>query len=752
MKKFGDRARLAMLLATVASPMAFAAPALAQDASATTANSDEEIVVTARRTEEQLQDVPGAVSAFNQNRLDQLGVTNPVGLQGLVPNMNIVEGRGSSNATNIFIRGIGQPDALQTFDPAVGFYVDGVYYSRIRGTEMELFDLNRVEVLRGPQGTLYGKNTIGGAMQLITTQPTQDPHYSLQAMTGTYGLLEGRVGISGPITDHIAAGVNFFGVSRDGYVTNPNTGEDYNDRNAWGGRFQTVWDVSPSFTVSGSIDYQEEHNHLTMGQATNTITTILGVPLVVVPSPVPEFDFHATPTPGLPNQSDLTHYGYALHADWNVNDNLTLRSITAYRNLRYADYVDIDATQVETGDVFVHVWQDQLSQEFQANWNSEHWNTVGGVFYMDEVVSSHQEAFADDFLGAAFGNPTFLRTIDDDLNTISLAGYVNSTYRVTDRFNITGGVRYTDERKDYNRTTSTFSSNPLFTANPAAGSPMDDTHTWHNWSGLISADYHLSDNMMVYGRVSQGFKSGGFNGRANNAGEDAPYDPETVTSYEAGAKTSWLDNRLIANLSVFYNDYRDFQARVSGITNDIPPIISLTVLNAGKLTIPGAELELHYNPINPLHLDAEIGYLDAAYDEFNDARFTGFGGSRAFQTPAFAPRWTARVGGSYRFELPLGSLTVAADANYRTRMALAVDNTPVNSAAQLPGMFQDAYWLYNASLTWDVNDRFSIAVQGRNLGDEVYRTDAQEFSSVGQIRTAYYGAPSTVNLVVTAKY
>lgn len=759
MKRF-DPARYALLFASVcAAPFALATPAAAQDG----AQIDDEVVVTARRTEESLQEVPASVSAFNEAQLERLGANEATGLQGAVPNLNVVQGRGSSNATNIFIRGIGQPDALQTFDPAVGFYVDGVYYSRIRGTQMELFDVERVEVLRGPQGTLYGKNTIGGAYSVITRRPGQDPRGLYQVTVGDYGELTARLAASGPVSDHLAIGGALFGTTRDGYVTNPITGEDYNDRNAWGARFQAALDVSPDFSLDFSADYQSEDNALTMGQATNSLTFINGVPIPAgaVPSPLPEFNFQATPTPGLPNSSVMEHWGTSLSASWELNPNLTLRSITAFRSLEYTDYVDIDATALETGDVLVDVNQEQVSQELQAIWQSDRWTAIGGLYYLRETVASHQEAYADDLLGTFFGGGTFLRTVDDDLETTSMAAFANVTYDITDRLSISGGIRYTEEEKDYFRTTSTFSSNPLFQANPAAGSPMHPNHTWDDVSGLVSLDYQLTDDFLLYGRVSQGFKSGGFNGRANNAGEDAPYDPETVTSYEVGFKSDWFNNRLRANFAAFYNDYEDFQARVSDFTNGVPPIISLTVLNAGQLEISGAELELSWRATDALTLDAQIGYLDASYGEFADQRFDNspvigipdFNDSRAFQTPAFSPDWTMRYGANYVFDLGnTGELELNAAARFRSRMALAIDNTPVNSNVELPGMFQDDYWLYDASATWRPNDVFSVALVGRNLSDEVYKTDAQEFSSVGSIRTAYYGAPRTWQVVFSARY
>jgi iron complex outermembrane receptor protein len=274
---------------------------------------------------------------------------------------------------------------------------------------------------------------------------------------------------------------------------------------------------------------------------------------------------------------------------------------------------------------------------------------------------------------------------------------------------------------------------------------------------MVSMDFQATDNVMLYGRIAQGFKSGGFNGRANNPGEQAPYDPEEVISYELGLKTDWADGTVRANMAVFYNDYTDFQARVSGLTEDPGtglPSPELTVLNAGSLDIYGAELELSYQPTAALLLDAQVGYLDAEYGEFDDVRFTNFDGSRAFQEPAFSPEWTARFGASYEWSLAdHGTLRLAGAAKFRSRMALAIDNTFINSDVEIDGLFQDDYWVYDASLLWTLADgRFSLGLNGRNLSDEVYRTDGQEFSSVGNIRTAYYGPPRTFSFVLTGRF
>lgn len=723
----------------------------------TTETTDVEVlVVTARRTEENLQSVPGAVSAFSEASLERLQAIDITKLQGAVPNLVIGQGRGSSNATNIFIRGIGQPDALQTFDPAVGVYIDDVYYSRIRGTQFDLFDLERIEVLRGPQGTLYGKNTIGGALKVVTRKPGQDFRASGALAYGSYNQFEVRGAVSGPVTDDLALGVSGIISKRDGYVEDPVSGEEYNDKDTWALRGQLAWTPTDTVRVDLSADYSQDDAAMTVGQATSTLTTILGVPLLAVPNPPPEYNFETRTTPGLPNSTKLTHYGFAGTVTWDLSDALTLKSITAWRNLETDDYVDIDATQLELGDVFVGVDQDQTSQEFQAIYDEGPWTVVGGLYWLQENISSHQEAYADDYLGAAFGNPTFTRTVDDDLETTSQAIYVNVSYDLTSTLQLTGGLRYTSEEKTYSRTTSTFSSNALFAANPAfAFQGLNET--WEDTSPMVDLRWQAAENVMFYVRGSKGFKSGGFNGRANNPGEQAPYNPEEATSYEGGVKTTWDGGRYLLNLTVFTNDYEDFQARVSGLVID--PITNLpspelTVINAGNMKTSGAELEAVARPVEGLMLDAQIGLLDAKYEDFDDARFTATGGSRAFQQPAFTPKWTARYGAQYIFDLgEAGSVTVGAQAKYRSEMALAVDNTPVNSGVRVPGMWDGRVWLFDARVVWESADnRFTAGVYGQNLTDEVYKTDAQEFSSVGGIRTAYYGAPQTFTLRLTAKY
>ena len=743
---------ISRLLLSTCALGALAVPAYAQE-SEETALRQGEIVVTARRAEESLQDAPLAVSAFSEQALQDVSAENLGAIQGLVPNVNIVQGRGSNSSANIFIRGVGQPDALQTFDPAVGVYVDDVYLSRIRGALVDLFDLERVEVLRGPQGTLYGKNTIGGALKLVTRKPSlSGTDFDAELTVGDYSYGEGKIRWSAPLVeDKVGFSVSGLVSKREGFVKDPLfSGREYNDKDTVAGRIGLRFKQDDVFELNLQVDHTEESPSLTVGQATSPLFSLdlsnFAPTIRFLPTGA-EFDYRTSTTPTLPNESELTHTGASATAVYTPNDAWTFKSVTAARDLDHEDYIDIDATPLELGDVFVGVDQDQYSQEFQVNYDAGgRFSFVGGVFGMVEEIESLQFAFADDFL-TFFGFPlAFTREIGDDLTTTSFALYGEGRYDVTDRLSAALGLRYTHEEKDYSRYT--------FTSLAPTPFSFSVTDSWEDVSPALTLDYDLTDDAMLYARYAQGYKSGGFNGRANNPGEQQPYDPEKVNSYEAGLKTSWMGGRLVANTAVFYNDYEDFQARVSQTVDNPtpgqPPVIALTVLNAGALEIWGWEFEGAWLPTDALTLTATLGYLNAEYGEFNDLRAPG--GDRSGQTPAFSPEWTGRLAGKYVFDLgEMGDLALNADASYRSEMALAVDNANLVTGVRFPGMWSEDYWLYNANLTWSLGS-WRAVLWGKNLSDEVYRTDAQEFSSVGGIQTVYYGAPRTFGVTVGYSY
>lgn len=691
----------------------------------------EEIIVTAQRREQALQDVPMAISAFTADDLQALQADKLDSLQGAVPNLNLVQGRGSNSSVNAFIRGVGQPDALQSFDPAVGVYLDDVYMSRIQGALFKLYDIERIEVLRGPQGTLYGKNTPGGAIRLITRTPGDEFEAQAGILTGEYSRLQARARVSGPVTDNFALGLSVLHDERDGFVTDPADGREYNDEDTTVAHIKGSWDVTDDVNVTFSADYTKEDVQLTLGRSEvllyslNYSADFSQISIVPrSPAPTGEWNFEtSTSMTDRPSQ-ETDHWGGNVTISWDINDSTTLKSITAYRDLETDYYIDIDATTLQLGDVLVALDQNQFSQEFQ--WlgdNGDDLNWVVGAYYLKEDVPSHQEAYADDFLQYVGLPISFLRTIDDDLETTSYAVFGQVDWAFAEKWSLGLGVRWTQEEKDYFNTTSTF-SDLLGVADPAF--EFTDSDDWDDWTPTITLDYALSDAVRLYGRIAQGFKSGGFNGRARSAVDVSTFDPETVWTTEIGAKTIMADGKLRANYAVFYSEYDDFQARVSvsdGIDFRFP------VLNAAELDIKGAEVEITWLPIDPLTLSTQIGYLDS---EYGSGGFSGADGIA--DEPAFSPEWTTRISAMWTQDLGNSELTFMAAGSYRDSMWLSVENTEA--------LTEDDYWVVDAMVSWISGDgHWTISGGVKNATDEVYRVEGQEFRSVGGIQTAYYGHP-----------
>lgn len=738
--------------------LALAAPAhAAQDAPAQSPQHEagarqhqakqlETVVVTARRRSEDLEKVPVAVSAFDSEDLKDLQAVDIAGLQGAVPNMNIVQGRGSSSNVNIFIRGVGQPDALQTFDPGVGFYVDDVYYSRINGALMDLFDIDHVEVLRGPQGTLYGMNSTGGAVKIVTRKPSNTPEGSVGVTTGDYGRINTQAYLSGPLSRTLSANIAAGTFKNDGYVTDPDTGRRFNDDDTQAIRGKLDFHPSDAFNATLSLDYTHQNTALTMGEPTAPLKSTdlaLGTTTVLMQPPA-NWDYHSRTSFGPDKGQKLIQKGAALHMDWHAGDNWDFKSITAYRKLDTAAYIDIDASQFQLGDVLVALHQHQFSQEFQFLYdNHDNFNAVFGLYYLDEHVPSHQEAYADDFL-TFFGLPIdFLRTIDDNLDNKSYAAFGNGTWNFGNGWSLSAGVRYTREKKTYFRTTSAFFGPPLTAFDNTFA--FDTDKSWSAVTPSVSLQKQINPQLMWYVSANRGFKAGGFNGRANSPADVSTFDPEFVWTYESGLKFRSADGRARASGDVFYSNYKDFQARVSEITNPDDPIpnFGFPVLNAAKLTMYGAEFQGSMLVGQSSSLQAQIGYLHAKYDEFNDPRVAidpSLAGLHAHV--AFTPEWTARVAATHTFNLHSGSaITVGGDISYRSTMWLSVDNRP--------GLMQPSYTLAGLFGVFDSADgHWQVRAGVRNLTDKTYKTDAQEFSSVGNIQTAYFGWPRNYYLSV----
>ena len=754
------------------------APAFAQEAPAAApgdagAETVQDVVVVARRREERLLDVPVSVTAIQASDVAKLQAIDLSGIQGAVPNVNLVQGRGSATNANFFIRGVGQPDALQTFDPAVGVYVDGVYFSRIQGALLNLFDVQRVEVLRGPQGTLYGKNTIGGAVNIVTRKPDLQAFKAAGDVTyGDYNQVVLNGYASAPIiTDKLALSLAATYDRRDGLVTDPLTNRRYNDRNLWSARGILNFEPAKGWQFLLSGDYTKQRNALTLGYPTAPLlqTNFLGAARVLVPAePYGPYDFRASTgfAPGRGQQLD--HWGVSLTANIDITDQLQFTSITAYRKLDPNFFIDIDASQFQLGDVFVGVNQKQFTQELQLKYNSRKLKGVFGLYYLNEDIASNQTAFGDDIFALGALPITFQRQIADNQNTKNYAAFGQLSYDFSPKWSFTAGLRYTYEERRYNRFTSTSSSlgalNNLtfrFPDNLPAPFNAQNRVSFDAWTPSFQLGYKPTRDQLIYINISRGFKSGGFNGRANSAGDltlvvnGVPtivnrFNPETVWTYETGYKARFADGRVTLSAAAFYSDYRDFQARVGGGTIGSTGVFP--VLNAGKLQIWGFELEGVVKPSRSFTLTGSLGYLNASYLEFNDGRRVppqAFSCNPTGQAitcrPAFAPPISARLAGEYRVPIDRANLTFGLEGRFIDKQFLSVDNRP--------GLTEPGYALGNAYVQLDLpENRYYFRAGVKNFSDTRYRTDGQEFSAVANIQTVYYGDPRTWSLTAGFRF
>ena len=749
---------LAIHGALAVSLLALAMPAMAQDAAQATdggqqagdkqdATTLDTIKVTARRREESIQDVPVAISAFGEEELKDLQASAIDGLQGAVPNANIVQGRGSANSVNAFIRGIGQPDALQTFDPGVGLYVDDVYYSRINGALFSLFDVSQVEVLRGPQGTLYGKNSTGGAIKVNTKNPFDHEGGSAEVLLGDYGRKEGRVYFSGKLGDTVAASIAAAKITNDGYVENRAGGDDFNDDDTEALRLKLAFSPSENFRATLAIDHTKQDANLSMGRPmANLIQTSVAPAGLIVLQPGSTGDWdHSAETSFAPGQGQqLKHDGVSLSMEWDLSQAWRLKSISALRKLKTHSFIDIDASKYELGDVLVALDQDQTSQEFQLHYdNGSNLHATFGLYWLEENVDSYQEAYADDLYSLLGNKITFLRTIADDLTTTSTAAFAHVNWEFAPTWTLAAGVRWTKDEKDYERTTSTFWGPAFAALNGTVPFPRTSA-SWTAVTPSISLQKAFSDNVMGYVSANRGYKSGGFNGRANSAYDvlHAKYDPEFVWTYEAGLKAQSADGRRRGGITAFVSDYKDFQARVSQDVGTFP------VLNAAELSIKGLEFEGSAMVGKATTITGQLSWLDAQYDRFDDFRldpgYPGFDLNVSHDHVPFSPKVTARIGVQHGFDLANGSrLAIGGDISYRGTTWLSVDNRDV--------LKQDYYSVIGVYGVWDSPQyKWQVRAGIRNLTDESYMVEGQEFASVANIQTAYYGLPR--NMYVSVRY
>jgi iron complex outermembrane receptor protein len=623
--------RVAQLLAVV--PLWAMTATYAQDtaeteaAEARTRAPIDEVVVTAQRREERLIDVPLAVTALSTDQLESRGISNIHDLSSRVPGLQINSAPSNTTISQISIRGITQINPAIYWDPAVGVYLDGIYIGKSQGAIFDVVDLERIEVLRGPQGTLYGRNTLAGAINLISKRPSGEfgGHAALEV--GNFNAMTQKASVDLPRMGIANISIAARSERRDGWI---DTSLDspvraFNNRNNDGLRLAADFDIAPGVLA------EYRYDRSTVDQSNNFQQLVRASPAFWDFVGFPEFpDFVSTNRETFaqvdaPSFERARIMGHGLTFSWNVNDLLTLRSLTGYRRLEWADSLDLDGSPLPIAFTQRFTNYDQISQDFQAIGTGQNWNYVAGLYYFgDDGSTNNPQQF---FAGTANFDSRYATRTD------AWSVYGQFDYRPIDPLTLTAGIRYTREKKELDRAFGVAGApgDPFFYLIPE-GTQGEDTFS--ATTPVFSVAYKFNRGFNVYARYAEGFKSGGFNGEfsqppvggetpeeigelieLNIAETQTPFRPEKQRSFEIGSKAVLPGGQWQVNTALFYNRLDDLQTSTFLGTGAAASVIR----NAGEATIRGAELEIVYSPFDGTQIYGSYTYLDAKYDEFIDA-------------------------------------------------------------------------------------------------------------------------------------
>ena len=698
-----------------------------------------EVVVTARRREESLQDVPIAVSAFTEERLDQLGARDITALQQTTPNLTLQVARGSNSTIISFIRGVGQQDPLWGFEPGVGLYIDDVYIARPQGAVLDIFDISRIEVLRGPQGTLYGRNTIGGAIKYVTDRISAEPEIRLRVNVGSYNQADLIVSGERRLNDQWAISGALATFNRDGYGENRFTGAEHYNRETIAGRATIEYAPTDQLFFRVSVDRIEDdsnprHGHREVATATEPVLDDV-------------YDTRA----GAGDRNRVELGGVSLLAQYELNDQITFKSITANRGGQTFGPIDFDNTPAPTLDIPAAYSDSQFSQEFQILYEGERVQGVAGYYFLDAYAAG---AF-DTVLGLA-GLTTLTQGQTD---TTSHAVFADVSFNVTDQLQFSIGGRFTRDERSVVQFRQNYLGirSPRFgnVRAPALGAPRSNytnSREFEEFTPRLGVRYEFNDDLTVYASYGRGFKSGGFDMRGDVVsfpGTVNGYEPEFVDTYEIGVKGRLFDRRLSYAAAIFDSSYEGQQITSQFL---LPPTTIVSFVdNAGSSSIRGAELEGSFRWTDELISRFTLGYIDAQFEEFitfNPAtgRRENLAGVRGFQN---TPDLNAFIDLTYTRDLGpgYGSFSFTPSASYRGAYQLfEVANANLD---------QDAYWLYDATLIYTLpNDRYRFILSGRNLSDEEYVIGGYNFPAAitGTSVIGFYGPPRTFTLSFDARF
>ena len=732
----------------------------------------EEVVVTARKKTESLQDTPISVTALSGDRLEDMGLSRITKLQDVTPNLvfqNTPAFSGAGNNAAVYIRGIGQRDFIPTIDPGVGIYIDDVYLGRSAGAVFDMIDIEQVEILRGPQGTLFGKNTVGGAISIKTAKPNEDTSGKFDIKVGADERRNFRGMVNLPISDELFFRGSVSRLEQDGYVIRTADNKDLGNQDTKTARLALRWVPSDNFTADLSFDFYDDY---TNGPPI-LITRVDGFPDSLNAAPGGNFPFihnlfagfspdFGGPNPIVctlpeapqacftsanavtgnntnlgtgPNYSEMENKAISLTLTWEL-ERFTAKLITGHRSLDGEFASDRDGYPQADGQPAVqglpilinpitHYFdtfeQDQTSIELQISGTSlsDKLEWLVGLYVFEEDGENINPV---DFTTVSIQSGGYF-------DYQSEAAFAQVTFRPNEVFSMTAGLRYTKEDRDY--LPDQFIQEmplgglpfPCFNSDASIktceiGDRVVPLETVNNsiseTAPMFNISYKLRDDVMVYATYSEGFKVGGYTQRIFPPEPSLPtFDPEYVKSYEIGAKTELLDNTLRANLSIFTTDYSDLQLLIAE-----PSRVGPYTANAGEATIEGFELELAYAAPNDFFIDLALGYTNSGYDSLTPGAVTA--GLSIDQPFVFISDWNSQISVSRTFSLFGGDITPRLDWSWRSGFYTNASGLPFAPAWADP-LYQAPYSVINISARWEDNQSgLSVSAGIDNINDEEY--------------------------------
>ena len=692
----------------------------------------EEVVVTAQKREQNAQEVGIAISAVTGEQMRQLGYTNAQQVTAMAPGVHTVQPNGEANYA-IAMRGVANSDFTTNVESPVAVYLDEVYISQMSGTGFMLFDMERVEMLRGPQGTLYGRNATGGLAHFVTVKPSQEVDGYGQLTVGRYDQIKFEGAAGGPISDALSARISLSTHNNDGYIKNRLLDKRLNNANDWAGRIQLLFEPTDAFSLLLNARQSEQDidtgffEHVSAAEdgvlTPNLVNPVLGY--IDNDGDVYSGDYDKD------GFNDLQTEGYSATIKWDM-ERFTLTSITDYSTVK-RDYIeDSDASPVPMFNFFLTTDAEQFSQEVRLNGATENMNWVAGLYYLDLSVKDSNGAETEPFIDPAGDTPA-VSGLDNpyETNTQSWSIFGQVERSLSDQLTGTLGARWIRDEKDHQYLVNVVdfipgtvqrNGNPNILAQLAAysGERKDD-----EFSVRAALNYQVHEDLLLYASWNRGVKGGGYNAPVFPLNpplgyDDATmsYDPEQLDAFEVGFKSRQLDGLMVLNGAAYYYDYKDYQAfQIVGLD---------TITTNADAESYGAELELQANPVDGLDLILGVAYNDIEVD---------FGGGAPKTTSVQSPKWN--LNGLVRYQWPAlgGTLAAQLDMLHRSKHYFSLTG--------LPTVEENGYVLVNASLMYAAGDRWSLTAFVQNLGDEQHLVQTFDLSgpNVFGMVEQYYNRP-----------